>query len=78
MSNLTIVVDEPTLKKARLKALNEGRSVNEVLRNFLESYAGVRDEQSAALDDLMALLREAKSRHTGAKRWAREELHDRS
>ena len=57
MSNLTIVVDEATLKKARLKALNEGRSVNEVLRNFLESYAGVAVEQVAALDDLLALSR---------------------
>jgi hypothetical protein len=38
MSNLTITVDEATLKKARLRALTEGISVNEVLRKFLESY----------------------------------------
>jgi hypothetical protein len=45
MSNLTITVDEATLKKARIRALTEGTSVNEVLRKFLEAYAGVSAEQ---------------------------------
>jgi predicted nucleic acid-binding protein len=44
------------LKKARLRALTEGISVNEGLRIFLESYAGVRAEQAAALDDLIDLF----------------------
>ena len=78
MSNLTITVDDATLKKARLRALIEGISVNEVLRNFLESYAGVGAEQAAALDDLMDLSRRAKSRNGRAKRWSREDLHQRS
>jgi plasmid stability protein len=78
MSNLTITVDDATLKKVRLRALTEGISVNEVLRNFLESYAGVSAEQAAALDDLLDLSRRAKSRHVGAKRWSRGELYVRS
>jgi plasmid stability protein len=78
MSNLTITIDDATLKKARLRALTEGISVNEVLRNFLESYAGVGAEQAAALDDLMDLSRRAKSRNARAKRWSREDLHERS
>ncbi len=77
MSNLTITVDEATLKKARLRALTEGISVNEVLRKFLESYAGVSAEQAAALEDLMDLSRRARSRHAGTQRWSREELHER-
>ncbi len=39
MANLTIVVDEGTLKKARMRALEEGTSVNAVLRERLEEYA---------------------------------------
>jgi plasmid stability protein len=78
MSNLTIAIDDATLKKARLRALTEGISVNEVLRNFLESYAGVGAEQAAALDDLMDLSRRARSRNSRAKRWSREDLHQRS
>jgi len=77
MSNLTITVDGAILKKARLRALTEGASVNEVLRRFLESYAGVSAEQSSALDDLLALSRQARSRHGRGKRWSREELHER-
>lgn len=77
MSNLTISIDDAILKKARLRALTEGISVNEVLRSFLESYAGVSAEQAAALDDLMELSRRQKSRHSGTKRWSREELHER-
>jgi plasmid stability protein len=76
MSNLTITVDEETLKKARIRAVTEGTSVNEVLRNFLESYAGVDAEQTAAIDDLLKLSRQAKSRHVG-KRWSRDELYER-
>ncbi|HZY58728.1 MAG TPA: hypothetical protein VFE56_03120 [Candidatus Binataceae bacterium] len=65
------------LKKARLRALTEGSSVNAVLRKFLESYAGVRAEQAAALEDLLALSRKARSRHESGGRWAREDLHER-
>ncbi len=77
MSNLTLAIDEGTLKKARLRALQQGTSVNELLRKFLESYAGVSLEQVAAMEDLLALSRTAKSRHRGVKRWSREELHER-
>jgi plasmid stability protein len=76
MSNLTITVDEETIKKARIRALTEGTSVNEVLRSFLESYAGADEEQRAAVDDLLELSRQAKSRHVG-KRWSRDELYER-
>lgn len=77
MSNLTITIDDATLKKARLRALAEGASVNHVLRKFLEAYAGVAAEQAAALDDLIALSRKARSLDRGGQRWRREELHQR-
>jgi hypothetical protein len=40
MANLTIAVDDATLKKARLRDLEEDTSVNAVLREYLEEYAG--------------------------------------
>jgi plasmid stability protein len=76
MSNLTITIEEETLKKARIRALTEGTSVNEVLRKFLEAYAGVSSEQRAALRDLIELSHQAKSRRSG-KRWSRDELYER-
>jgi hypothetical protein len=36
MTNLTITVDEQTLKRASMRALEEGTSVNAVLREYLE------------------------------------------
>lgn len=48
MANLTIVVDDGTLKKARMRALEEDTSVNAVLREYLEENAGRRQEQLEA------------------------------
>jgi plasmid stability protein len=76
MSNLTITVDEETLKKARIRAVTEGTSVNQVLRKYLEAYAGVSAEQRAALRDIIELSHQAKSRRSG-KQWSRDELYDR-
>ena len=76
MGNLTITVDEESLKKARIRALQEGTSVNALLRDFLDSYAGVRREQQEAADRIIALSRSSKSRRGGWK-WAREDLHKR-
>ena len=75
MSNLTITIDEETLKKARIRALTEGTSVNEVLHSFLESYAGVKAEQAAALREIIETARLSKSRSLG-KRWIRDELYE--
>ena len=54
MGNLTITVDEESLKKARMRALQEGTSVNALLRDYLESYAGLRREQREAVEKMVA------------------------
>ena len=41
--NLTVVVDEDTLKRARIRAIQENTSVNAVVREFLAAYAGAID-----------------------------------
>jgi plasmid stability protein len=40
MANLTIVVDDELLKRARVRAVQEGISVNEVCRQAIERFAG--------------------------------------
>ncbi len=78
MTNLTIAVDEQTLKRARMRALEEGTSVNAVLRAYLESYAGVSREQKEALQRILASSRESTSGSgPGGRTWTREELYDR-
>lgn len=76
MGNLTITVDEESLKKARIRALEEGTSVNALLRGFLESYAGVSRSRQEAIREIIALSRHSKSRRGGAQ-WSRDEIHER-
>lgn len=74
--NLTIAVDDEVLKRARIRALEEGSSVNAVLREHLESYAGVTRRRRAALARLLLLSKTARSGR-GAAAWTRDELHER-
>lgn len=39
MANLTISVDDETLKRARIRAIERGESVNRVLAQHLRAYA---------------------------------------
>ena len=77
MANLTIVVDEGTLKKARMRALEEGTSVNAVLREKLEEYAGARLERREAWRKIKELARSAGVGSDGRDLPKREELYDR-
>ena len=74
--NLTITVDKEVLKHARIRAIQQNTSVNAVLREFLNSYAGVRSSRRRAIDSLMRLSRNALS-SKGGNAWTRDELHER-
>ncbi len=78
MANLTIVIDDRLLKQARMRALEDGTSVNALLRTYLERYAGAGDT-GEALNGFARLARRsvASSGPTG-RAWTRDELHDRS
>lgn len=77
MANLTIVVDEVTLKKARMRALEEDTSVNAVLREYLEEYAGRRREQVEAARRIIEASRASRSGSgPGEREWKREEIYE--
>jgi len=67
MANLTITVDEEILKRARLKALREGTSVNRLLRERLESYVEDDRRRRKAIRELLRLSRAARSGSGGRK-----------
>ena len=77
MANLTITVDKELLKRARIKAIEEGTSVNAVLRDYLERYVdtGATEAALSAFAEL-ANLSTASSGPQG-RIWSRDELHDR-
>ncbi len=51
MSNLTLVIDDELLRDARVKALQDGTSVNQICRDAIEQYVGRKSigERQAAM-----------------------------
>jgi len=76
MANLTVVIETDTLKRARIRALEEGTSVNAVVRDYLADYAGMKAQRDKAINDLLRLSGRARARR-GKRRWTRDDLHER-
>jgi len=73
--NLTLSVDDEIIEEARRRAEAMGKSVNQLVREYLEQLAGKSNREA-----LMAELREMTRNSTGNSRgWKfnREELHER-
>jgi post-segregation antitoxin (ccd killing protein) len=77
MANLTITVDPETLRRARIRALERGESVNSYLAEALRRYAGPDlDRQAEALSRLDAIADKAGvGSPDGGHAWTRDELH---
>lgn len=77
MANLTITVDEDLLRRARIRALEQGTSINAVLRAYLEAYAG-GEAVTRARARFADIARRARTGSGKAGRsWNRDELHER-
>ncbi|MDJ0663188.1 MAG: hypothetical protein QNJ75_01430 [Acidimicrobiia bacterium] len=76
MPNLTLAIDDETLKRARIRALEQGTSVNAVVREYLEVYAGI-DKGRSVLGDLVDLANSVDSGASGSGRsWHRNDLYE--
>jgi plasmid stability protein len=77
MSSLTLNIDEGTLRRARIRALEQGTTVNALVREYLESFAG----ESPATEGLRGFLAIAERAHAdsgkGGRRWTRDDAHAR-
>lgn len=76
MTNLTLAIEEDLLRQARIRALEQGTSVNALLRTYLEQYVGVRNRRAKALSELRAISERVES-GSGGRTWTRDELHER-
>lgn len=84
MANLTITVDDQVLKRARMRALERGTSVNAVLAEYLRMFAGEATVQAQTTRSLIELAAEntrkggrSRARTRGGRRWTRDQLHER-
>ena len=60
MANMTIAVDEQLLRAARVKAVQQGTSVNEVCRQAIEAFAQGAGDADARFNRLKALAKKVR------------------
>lgn len=77
MANLTLTIDDDLLLRARQRALSHGTSVNALVRDYLESFAG--EASSAEVGRAFVELAKQSAGSSGAKgrRWTRDDAHGR-
>jgi hypothetical protein len=75
MPNITLTVDEPTYRAARIAAAQRNASVSALVREYLQSLTvAVPDDRSAGL---FRALDKARG-FSASERLSRDEAHDRS
>ncbi len=73
MGNLTIAVDDELLRRARVRAVEQGTSGNAILREELKRYAGA---DAGAAEAFLRIARASRaSSDPGAPDWTRDELY---
>jgi hypothetical protein len=77
MANLTVTVDERVLKRARIKAIEQGTSVNKVVSDYLVRYAGMGTTERALAEFLALAERAHASSGPDGRTWRRDDLYDR-
>ena len=78
MANVTVTIDPRVLKRARIRAIEEGTSVNALVARYLERYAGA-DETVAAVAAFLELAEQSSAGSGPAGRqWTRDEANERA
>lgn len=72
--NLTLSVDEQVAARARKKAEALGKSLNQLVREYLQSLAGGNDAERS-IEEFQRLSGQG---HSRGWRFTRDELHERS
>lgn len=77
MANVTLSIEDALLQAARVRAIKEGTSVNEICRRAIEAYARRQDDRLARYRDIQARL-DAQPGVTGKRlgKEGREALYD--
>lgn len=76
MTNVTLSIDEEDLKQARILALQQGSSLNAVIREFLKSYIGRTKRYQQVTERILQQAERSRFNSDGRK-WTRDELYER-
>ncbi len=61
MANMTIAVDDQLLRAARIKAVQQGTSVNEICRQAIEAFARSAGDADARIARIKALAKKVRA-----------------
>jgi hypothetical protein len=75
--NLTLTIDEVTLRAARKLALDRNTSVNQMVREYLAGLVSETTRGQAAAKRLRELVKESKA-VAGPITWTRDDIYDRA
>jgi len=73
--NITLAIDDDLVKAAREVATAMGKSLNQIIRDYLEHLTD-QDRVERDMEELERLSRESKG-NSGGRRWTRDEIHER-
>ena len=76
MKNLTLRIDERVLERARRVAMEQGTTVNALVRDYLSEYGLTHDKRVEARRRIVELCRQSKASSAGVE-WNREDIYDR-
>ena len=74
LMNVTLSIDEQVVARARKKAKALGKSLNELIRDYLQKLAGA-DDPERSIEEFKHLSGRG---HSRGWRFNREEIHERS
>lgn len=74
MANITLAIDDETLRKSREYARKQGVSLNALIRDLL--VRTVERPQTNGAEEFIRLAAAARG-NSGGQRWKREDLYDR-
>lgn len=76
MANLTLSIDDETLRRARIRAIELDTSVNSLVRTYLEEFV-VDEREEEARRELVELARTSTaSSGPEGRAWTRDELYE--
>ena len=73
MRNVTLAIEDEVLRKARIRAVKEGTSVNEVIRRHLAQYGSQDERLREAMDRILESSAKYQGRLKGG--WKREDAY---
>lgn len=75
VANLTLMIEDQLLKRARMRALEDGTSVNAVVREFLGRYVGEQPGAAGLRDFVAAARASGAGSGPGGRTWRRDDLY---